>query len=325
MDFETRAIHVGQEPDPTTGAVITPIYQTSTYAQEAVGVHKGYDYARVANPTRTALEECLASLESAAFGLAFSSGLGASMQSTVYGGGGNRTRVRGRAGDAVVPLRAVCHGPRGRHPGRPRDPARHAHPQAPCQRPERRAEDARLAGPHVRLPRRARGLDRLSAALRSAARPDPHRRVLRPPQRRRRGLGALAVSRRAARARCPCPGRSAYRRRAGRRVRRRRPRHELGRRPLLRRPRHLQRDERLPARRRHVEPGRSAPVPQRQPAVPFARRVPLSRGAGPSRRCRRTAHRRRCSSSAAATAWRCARCSSTRASSASRWSSSTRT
>ncbi len=77
MDFETRAIHVGQEPDPATGAVTTPIYQTSTFAQEAVGVNKGYDYARVANPTRTALEECLASLESAAFGHAFSSGLGA--------------------------------------------------------------------------------------------------------------------------------------------------------------------------------------------------------------------------------------------------------
>jgi cystathionine gamma-synthase len=77
MDFETRAIHVGQEPDSATGAVTTPIYQTSTYAQEAVGVHKGYDYARVGNPTRTALEECLASLENASFGLAFSSGLGA--------------------------------------------------------------------------------------------------------------------------------------------------------------------------------------------------------------------------------------------------------
>lgn len=77
MDFETRAIHVGQEPDPATGAVTTPIYQTSTFAQEAVGVHKGYDYARVANPTRTALEECLASLEGADYGLAFSSGLGA--------------------------------------------------------------------------------------------------------------------------------------------------------------------------------------------------------------------------------------------------------
>ena len=78
MDFETRAIHVGQEPDPATGSVITPIYQTSTYAQEAVGVNKGYDYARAANPTRTALEECLASLEGASFGHAFSSGVGAS-------------------------------------------------------------------------------------------------------------------------------------------------------------------------------------------------------------------------------------------------------
>jgi cystathionine gamma-synthase len=77
MEFETRAIHVGQAPDPATGALTTPIYQTSTYAQDAVGVHKGYDYARVANPTRTALQECLASLEGAAHGHAFSSGLGA--------------------------------------------------------------------------------------------------------------------------------------------------------------------------------------------------------------------------------------------------------
>ena len=77
MHFETRAIHEGQEPDSATGAVTTPIYQTSTYVQEAVGVHKGYDYARVGNPTRTALQECLASLEGAAHGRAFSSGLGA--------------------------------------------------------------------------------------------------------------------------------------------------------------------------------------------------------------------------------------------------------
>ena len=77
MHFETRAIHDGQEPDPATGALTTPIYQTSTYVQEAVGVHKGYDYARVGNPTRTALQECLASLEGAAHGRAFSSGLGA--------------------------------------------------------------------------------------------------------------------------------------------------------------------------------------------------------------------------------------------------------
>src|SRR5437764_1746603 len=77
MDFETRAIHEGQEPDPATGAIITPIYQTSTFVQDAVGEHKGYDYARVANPTRTALQRCLASLESAEHGVAFSSGLGA--------------------------------------------------------------------------------------------------------------------------------------------------------------------------------------------------------------------------------------------------------
>ena len=77
MDFETRAIHDGQEPDPATGSVIPPIYQTSTFVQDAVGVNKGYDYARVANPTRTALEGCLASLENAAHGHAFSSGLGA--------------------------------------------------------------------------------------------------------------------------------------------------------------------------------------------------------------------------------------------------------
>jgi cystathionine beta-lyase/cystathionine gamma-synthase len=77
VHFETRAIHEGQEPDPTTGAVTVPIYQTSTYVQEAVGKHKGYDYARVANPTRTALQQCLASLESAEYGIAFSSGMGA--------------------------------------------------------------------------------------------------------------------------------------------------------------------------------------------------------------------------------------------------------
>jgi cystathionine beta-lyase/cystathionine gamma-synthase len=77
MDFETRAIHDGQEPDPATGAVNVPIYQTSTYVQDAVGEHKGYDYSRVANPTRTALQQCLASLESAEYGIAFSSGLGA--------------------------------------------------------------------------------------------------------------------------------------------------------------------------------------------------------------------------------------------------------
>jgi cystathionine beta-lyase/cystathionine gamma-synthase len=77
VDFETRAIHEGQEPDPATGAAIVPIYQTATYVQEGVGKHKGYDYSRVANPTRTALQLALASLEEAEHGIAFSSGLGA--------------------------------------------------------------------------------------------------------------------------------------------------------------------------------------------------------------------------------------------------------
>jgi cystathionine gamma-synthase len=77
MDFETRAIHEGQEPDPATGSVVVPIYQTSTYAQDAVGQNKGYDYSRVANPTRTALQICLASLESAEHGVAFASGMAA--------------------------------------------------------------------------------------------------------------------------------------------------------------------------------------------------------------------------------------------------------
>ena len=77
MEFETRAIHEGQAPDPATGSVTVPIYQTSTYVQEAVGRHKGYDYARSTNPTRTALQLCLASLEGAEHGVAFASGLGA--------------------------------------------------------------------------------------------------------------------------------------------------------------------------------------------------------------------------------------------------------
>ena len=75
--FETRAIHVGQEPDPSTGAVIPPIYQTSTYAQNHVGKHRGFEYSRTGNPTRAALETCLASLEQGRFGLAFASGMAA--------------------------------------------------------------------------------------------------------------------------------------------------------------------------------------------------------------------------------------------------------
>jgi len=75
--FATRAIHAGQAADPTTGATIVPIYATSTYTQQAPGQHKGYEYSRSANPTRTALEICLASLEGAERGLAFASGLAA--------------------------------------------------------------------------------------------------------------------------------------------------------------------------------------------------------------------------------------------------------
>ena len=75
--FETRAIHVGQDPDATTGAVVTPISLATTFAQQSVGVHQGYEYSRSGNPTRTALEHCVASLELAAHGLAFASGLAA--------------------------------------------------------------------------------------------------------------------------------------------------------------------------------------------------------------------------------------------------------
>jgi cystathionine beta-lyase/cystathionine gamma-synthase len=77
LRFATRAIHAGQRPDPATGAIMTPIYQTSTYAQEAIGVHKGYEYARVSNPTRTALEGNVAALEGAKEGAAFASGMAA--------------------------------------------------------------------------------------------------------------------------------------------------------------------------------------------------------------------------------------------------------
>lgn len=75
--FNTLAIHAGQEPDPSTGAIIVPIFQTSTYVQEGLGKHKGYEYSRTANPTRRALEECLAALEGGRFGLAFASGMAA--------------------------------------------------------------------------------------------------------------------------------------------------------------------------------------------------------------------------------------------------------
>lgn len=78
MKFETRAIHAGQSPDPTTGAIMTPVYLTSTYVQESPGVHKGWEYSRTHNPTRKAYEDCIANLESGKFGFAFASGCAAS-------------------------------------------------------------------------------------------------------------------------------------------------------------------------------------------------------------------------------------------------------
>jgi len=76
--FDTLAIHAGQEPDPTTGAIMTPVYLTSTYVQAGPGEHKGYEYSRTKNPTRKALEDCLAALEGATYGLCYASGLAAS-------------------------------------------------------------------------------------------------------------------------------------------------------------------------------------------------------------------------------------------------------
>src|SRR5207244_7026475 len=76
-DFATRVIHAGQTPDPSTGAIMPPIYATSTYVQDSPGVHKGYDYARSINPTRSALERCVVDLENGSRAFAFASGLAA--------------------------------------------------------------------------------------------------------------------------------------------------------------------------------------------------------------------------------------------------------
>src|SRR5262247_2746613 len=75
--FATRAIHAGQSPDPSTGAVMPPIYATSTYVQKSPGVHQGYEYSRTQNPTRNAYERCIADLEGGTHGFAFASGLAA--------------------------------------------------------------------------------------------------------------------------------------------------------------------------------------------------------------------------------------------------------
>ncbi len=77
MKFGTKAVHAGIEPDPSTGAIMTPIYQTSTYVQESPARHKGYAYARGTNPTRNALQKSIATLENGKYGICFSSGMGA--------------------------------------------------------------------------------------------------------------------------------------------------------------------------------------------------------------------------------------------------------
>jgi cystathionine beta-lyase/cystathionine gamma-synthase len=113
MDFETRAIHDGQEPDPATGAIITPIYQTSTYVQDAVGVHKGFDYSRVANPTRKALETALASLCSAEHGVAYSSGLGATTTLMHFLNPGDRVVLIAGVYGGVYRMTSLVYEPKG--------------------------------------------------------------------------------------------------------------------------------------------------------------------------------------------------------------------
>ncbi len=95
MGFSTIAIHAGNEPDSATGAVSVPIYQTSTYAQEGLGKHKGFEYARTQNPTRLALEKNIAALEGAPFGFAFASGMSAT-DAVLKTGESGRSRDRRR-------------------------------------------------------------------------------------------------------------------------------------------------------------------------------------------------------------------------------------
>jgi cystathionine gamma-synthase len=113
MDFETRAIHEGQDPDAATGALTTPIYQTSTFVQDAVGENKGYDYSRSGNPTRTALQHCLASLEGAEHGVAFSSGLGATTTLMHLLSPGDRTVLIADVYGGVYRMTSQVYAPKG--------------------------------------------------------------------------------------------------------------------------------------------------------------------------------------------------------------------
>ncbi|HZD65228.1 MAG TPA: PLP-dependent transferase, partial [Acidimicrobiales bacterium] len=111
--FETLAIHAGQDPDPLTGAVVPPIYQTSTFAQEEVGRHRGYEYARTGNPTRSALETCLAALEGANHGAAFASGLAAEDAVLRLLPQGAHVVLSGDAYGGTYRLVSQVHGPAG--------------------------------------------------------------------------------------------------------------------------------------------------------------------------------------------------------------------
>jgi len=111
--FETRAIHAGQAPDEASGAVVTPITLSTTFAQSAVGEHKGWEYSRSGNPTRAALEACVASLENARFGFAFASGLAASDCVLRLLGPGERVVLGNDAYGGTIRLIARVHGPKG--------------------------------------------------------------------------------------------------------------------------------------------------------------------------------------------------------------------
>ena len=113
LGFETRAIRAGQEPDPATGAVVVPITLATTFSQSAVGEHQGYEYGRSGNPTRTALEACLASLEGAVHGLAFASGLAAEDALLRQLGPGDHVVLGDDAYGGTYRLIADVHGPAG--------------------------------------------------------------------------------------------------------------------------------------------------------------------------------------------------------------------
>src|SRR5260221_188553 len=159
LDFSTRCIHAGQEPDPTTGAVMMPIYATSTYVQQSPGVNKGYDYARTKNPTRMAFERCIADLEGGSAAFAFASGLAAiatTLECLEQGshivavddlyGGSRRLFERGRKRSARGLGTSLClgaeHSRRARPP--PQTPARP--PPGPGSPPPPRPRKEEVAG-----------------------------------------------------------------------------------------------------------------------------------------------------------------------------------